>query len=176
MVGSKQLAGIFASRQATLHRKTTSSPTTYKTTSRREALSARPERWRFPVGAQWRDLLLPLFYANPASSAFNPLLFPLLWPRHFLSPAHTSSHAATRMPYMDFPRCPARSTRSAPYSCKTTVSNDLLTLIFPLYSMNPSFLNLFMKKFTRDRVVPTILAKVSCETFGSTLSGCSFCP
>ena len=25
----------------------------------------------------------------------------------------------------------------------------------PLYSMNPSFRNLFMKKFTRDRVVPT---------------------
>ena len=68
--------------------------------------------------------------------------------------------------------------RRAPplYSCKTTVSKDLLTLIFPLYSMNPSFLNLFMKKFTRDRVVPTILAKVSWETFGSTRSGCSCFP
>src|SRR6267142_2693375 len=54
-----------------------------------------------------------------------------------------------------------------PYSCKTTVNNDLLTLISPLYSMKPSFLNLFMKKFTRERVVPIISARVSCETFGS---------
>jgi hypothetical protein len=48
-----------------------------------------------------------------------------------------------------------------PYSCKTTVSKDLLTLILPLYSMKPSFLNLFMKKFTRERVVPIIFASVS---------------
>ena len=37
----------------------------------------------------------------------------------------------------------------------------------PLYSMSPSFRNLFMKKFTRDRVVPIISASVSCEIFGS---------
>src|SRR5208283_6177032 len=37
----------------------------------------------------------------------------------FFSSAQSSSHAATRMPYMDFPRCPARSTRSVLYSCKT---------------------------------------------------------
>jgi hypothetical protein len=30
-----------------------------------------------------------------------------------------------------------------------------------LYSMNPSFLNLFMKKFTRERVAPIISASVS---------------
>ena len=48
-----------------------------------------------------------------------------------------------------------------PYSCKTTVSSHLLMLIFPLYSMKPSFLNLFMKKFTRERVVPIIFARVS---------------
>ena len=35
--------------------------------------------------------------------------------------------------------------------------------------MNPSRLNLFMKKFTRERVVPTISASVSCEIFGTTL-------
>ena len=33
--------------------------------------------------------------------------------------------------------------------------------------MNPSFLNLFMKKFTRERVAPIISASVSCEIFGS---------
>ena len=58
-----------------------------------------------------------------------------------------------------------------PYSCKTTVSNDLLTLILPLYSMKPSFLNLFMKKLTRERVVPIMPARVSWETFGSMRSG-----
>jgi hypothetical protein len=29
------------------------------------------------------------------------------------------------------------------------------------YSRKPNFLNLFMKKLTRDRVVPTISARVS---------------
>jgi hypothetical protein len=50
-------------------------------------------------------------------------------------------------------------------SCRTTVNKDLLTLILPLYSIKPSFLNLFIKKFTRERVVPIISARVSCETF-----------
>jgi len=54
---------------------------------------------------------------------------------------------------------------------KTTVNNDLLTLILPLYSIKPSFLNLFMKKFTRERVVPIMLARVSWETFGSIRTG-----
>ena len=39
----------------------------------------------------------------------------------------------------------------------------MLILRPPLYSMKPSFLNLFMKKFTRERVVPIISASVSCE-------------
>ena len=46
-------------------------------------------------------------------------------------------------------------------SCRTTPSNELWTRSSPLYSMKPSFLNLFMKKLTRDRVVPTISARVS---------------
>jgi hypothetical protein len=62
------------------------------------------------------------------------------------------------------------------YSCKTTDSRDLLILILPLYSMKPSFRNLFMKKFTRERVVPTMLARVSWETLGSMRSGCSCFP
>ena len=40
--------------------------------------------------------------------------------------------------------------------------------ISPLYWMKPSFLNLFMKKLTRDRVVPIISASISCDTLGST--------
>ena len=47
------------------------------------------------------------------------------------------------------------------YSCRTTVRRDLLILIPPLYSMKPSLLNLFMNKFTRERVVPIISASVS---------------
>ena len=46
-------------------------------------------------------------------------------------------------------------------SRSTTLRSELLILSSPLYSMNPSFRNLFMKKFTRDRVVPTISASVS---------------
>jgi hypothetical protein len=56
-----------------------------------------------------------------------------------------------------------QSESSETYSFRTTVNNDLLTVILPLYSIKPSFLNLFMKKFTRDRLVPTMLAMVSCE-------------
>jgi hypothetical protein len=43
---------------------------------------------------------------------------------------------------------------------------DVLTLSLPLYSMNPSRLNLFMKKFTRVRVAPIISASVSWEILG----------
>lgn len=46
-------------------------------------------------------------------------------------------------------------------SCSTTLKSELLILRVPLYSMNPSFLNLFMKKFTRERVVPIISASTS---------------
>ena len=53
------------------------------------------------------------------------------------------------------------------YSCRTTLRRELFTFNLPLYSMKPSFLNLFMKKFTRPRVVPTISASVSWLTDGS---------
>ena len=39
--------------------------------------------------------------------------------------------------------------------------------------MKPSFLNLFRKKFTRERVVPIISASVSCEIFGTAREGAS---
>jgi hypothetical protein len=54
-------------------------------------------------------------------------------------------------------------------SFSTTLSRDLSTWISPLYRMKPSFRNLFMKTFTRDRVVPIISASISCETLGSTV-------
>jgi len=52
-------------------------------------------------------------------------------------------------------------------SRNTTLRRELLTFNPPLYSMKPSFRNLFMKKFTRDRVVATISANVSCDPFGN---------
>ncbi len=48
---------------------------------------------------------------------------------------------------------------------------ELWTCMPPLYSMNPSFLNLFIKKLMRDRVVPTISASVSWLIFAMTGSG-----
>ena len=45
-------------------------------------------------------------------------------------------------------------------SCKTTFNKELWTSSFPLYSMKPNSGILFMKKLTRDRVVPIISASV----------------
>src|SRR5688572_5191436 len=56
-------------------------------------------------------------------------------------------------------------------SCRTMLRRELLILRPPLYSMSPSFLNLFMKKFTLARVVPIISASVSWEIFGSLRCG-----
>ena len=47
------------------------------------------------------------------------------------------------------------------WSYRTTFNNELWTSMpplysLPLYSMKPSLRNLFMKKLTRDRVVPII--------------------
>ena len=53
------------------------------------------------------------------------------------------------------------------YSCRPTLRREGLTWISPSYWMKPSFLNLFMKKLTRDRVVPIISASISSDTFGS---------
>ena len=61
-------------------------------------------------------------------------------------------------------------------SCRTTLKSALSTVSVPLYLMNPSFRNLFMKTLTRDRVVPTISASVSCEIFGSTRPGVGSSP
>jgi hypothetical protein len=46
-------------------------------------------------------------------------------------------------------------------SFRTTVRSELWISISPLYLIKPSFLNRFMKKLTRDRVVPTISASIS---------------
>jgi len=56
------------------------------------------------------------------------------------------------------------------------LNSDLLILILPLYSINPNFLNLFMKKFTRVRGVRIIPVSVSRETIASMAPGCSCLP
>src|SRR5580704_975647 len=62
------------------------------------------------------------------------------------------------------------------YSCSTTLKREVLICRPPLYLMKPNFLNLFMKKLTRERVVPTISASVSCDIFGRTPWGWSSLP
>ena len=47
------------------------------------------------------------------------------------------------------------------FSCSSIFNKDLLTLMSPLYSIKPSFRNLFMKKLTWVRLVPIISASVS---------------
>ena len=56
-------------------------------------------------------------------------------------------------------------------SCKTTFNKELCTSNVPLYSMKPNFRNLFMKKLTRDRVVPIISASISWLNFPTIGSG-----
>ena len=51
--------------------------------------------------------------------------------------------------------------RTSGLSYKITFNKVLWTSIFPLYSIKPNLRNLFMKKLTRDRVVPIISASVS---------------
>ena len=58
-----------------------------------------------------------------------------------------------------------------PYSFRKMLRRELWTRISPLYSMNPSFLKRFIKKLTRDRVVPIISARISWLTLGITVSG-----
>jgi hypothetical protein len=70
--------------------------------------------------------------------------------------------------------CPdARPANANNQSCRTTVKSEGLTLRPPLYSISPSFRNLFMKKLTRERVAPIISASVSWEIFGSVRAGLS---
>ena len=56
-------------------------------------------------------------------------------------------------------------------SWRTTLNSAGFTLMPPLYSMKPSLRNLFMKKLTRPRVVPTISANASWDSFGTTRCG-----
>jgi hypothetical protein len=63
-------------------------------------------------------------------------------------------------------------------SCRTTLISELLIFsgCSAVYSMNPSLLNLFRKKFTRERVVPIMSASVACEIVGITPAGGSSFP
>src|SRR4029453_5991994 len=56
-------------------------------------------------------------------------------------------------------------------SRKTMFNKELWTSSFPLYSIKPSSGNLFIKKLTRERVVPIISASVSCLNFPTIGSG-----
>ena len=51
--------------------------------------------------------------------------------------------------------------REVDQSCNTTLKSELLICRPPLYLTKPNFLNLFMKKFTRERVEPIVSASIS---------------
>src|ERR1700677_870991 len=57
------------------------------------------------------------------------------------------------------------------WSWSTTLSSDLFTRIRPLYSMKPSLRKRFIKRLTRERVVPIISARVSCVISGRSVCG-----
>src|ERR1017187_9560590 len=80
----------------------------------------------------------------------------------------------TRIPFYqaesaDVVRCEkyVSSHKLITYSCRTPFRREALIWSPPSYPMQPSFLNLFMKKLTRERVVPIISASVPCDTLGS---------
>src|SRR5579864_6374966 len=73
-------------------------------------------------------------------------------------------------------RLPHCARRMLSQSCRTTLRRESLMWISPSYWIKPSFLNLFMKKLTRDRVVPIISASISCDTLGSIFWGWSCAP
>jgi len=68
------------------------------------------------------------------------------------------------------------SSATVAQSCNTTLRSELLISRPSLLSMKPSFLNLFIKRFTRERVVPIISASVSWEILGRIFWGSSFLP
>src|SRR5437763_9158721 len=78
-----------------------------------------------------------------------------------------SRYQGVRKPQQDHPNerhygeVPASLVLISGLSNKTTFNKELWTSSFPLYSIKPNLRNLFMKKLTRDRVVPIISASVS---------------
>lgn len=58
------------------------------------------------------------------------------------------------------------------HSCKKMFSRELCTRMPPLYSIKPMAQNRFMKKLTRERVVPIISARVKSWTIAFLFSIC----
>ena len=81
--------------------------------------------------------------------------FGLLFPGEAISIGVKSAQAVLRLPGSRSP------VQACGHSRRTTLKSELLIFRPPLYSMNPSLRNWFMKKLTRDRVVPIISARVS---------------
>jgi len=67
--------------------------------------------------------------------------------------AHSTKLSLVNIAHFGLPMCGG-------FSCRTTSSSEVWTFRLPLYSIKPSWRNLFMKKLTRERVVPIISARV----------------
>ena len=108
------------------------------------------------------DMIDPIGLRDEAVVTLNELL-DLTVGRHSLSLSRPKLHGllshtgvgSTRLKE----RVPLMGLRT--YSLRTTFRRELCTRSPPLYSMKPSFLNLFMNELIRGRVVPTSSARVS---------------
>ena len=139
-----------------------------------------PERLR-PATEGWKSKL-------EGTSMFSGKVFGAVAGAAVLALSATGAFAQAKdkikvvvlVPNASVPPPPAGRRRArnggGPQSCRTRLSSELFTLSPPLYSISPSLRNLFMKKFTRERVVPTISASVSWDSFGRTCCVASACP
>lgn len=118
-------------------------------------------------------LLVPTCDKNNAPASMPPGLRCLnivsIWPARHLGNSQTPIRQLYSR-YFGMNKLRIRKStcaRKLPYSCSTTLRREVLICRPPLYLMKPSLRNLFMKKLTRDRVVPIISASTSCDTLGS---------
>jgi hypothetical protein len=126
----------------------------------------RLRRWTSPdCGLRFRWFLSPVITSFTASRRATTRSFGRMVRRSGLQEEMGSTGPNVHPVHFRESYAPLSNALRRLYSCRTTVRRDLFTLISPLYSMKPSFLNLFMNRFTRVRVVPIISASVSCETF-----------
>jgi hypothetical protein len=91
-----------------------------------------------------------------AGAAIRARRHETIYPR-LISYGVSGAHVAQTHPVCQ----PGVSKLRETYPCRRRFMSELWTCRPPLYSMKPSFRNLFMKPLTRERVLPIISASVS---------------
>src|SRR5271167_4673715 len=129
--------------------------------------------------------LLVIEHATPTSRRIASLNAPFLFlrgmtPSSCHAPKAKNGQFRPDEEFLEMHSCPYNGRLCAgksaqepqcPHSCRKILRRELWTRISPLYSMKPSFLKRFIKKLTRDRVVPIISANVSWLILATTVSG-----